>query len=56
MKDFIPWLRLESSQPPVLEEDEEEEGMTRLLDRCAARKWKQQESAEREVDQAKELN
>ena len=33
MKDFVPWVHPESSQPSDLEEGEEEEEMTRLLDR-----------------------
>ena len=49
MRDFIPWVRLESSQPPDLKEEEEEE-MTGLLDRYAARKWKRPEDAAREED------
>ena len=40
MKDFVPCVRLESSQPADLEEEEEEEEMTGLLDRYAARKRK----------------
>ena len=56
MKDFIPWIRLKSSRPVVLEEEEEEEEMIRLLDRYATRKWKRQESAEREADQAEGSN
>ena len=39
VRDFIPWVRPESSQPPDLEEEKEEE-MTGLLDRYAARKRK----------------
>ena len=39
VRDFVPWVRLESSQPPNSEEGEEEE-MTGLLDRYAARKRK----------------
>ena len=49
MRDIIPWVRPEPSQPPDLEEEEEEE-MTGLLDRYAARKWKRQEDAAREAD------
>ena len=44
MRDFIPWVRPESSQPLDLEEEEEEE-MTGLLDRYAARKRKRLEDA-----------
>ena len=50
MKDFIPWVCLESSRPSVLEEEEEEEEMTGLLDRYATRKQKWQENAEREAN------
>ena len=39
MRDFIPWVRPESSQPPDLKGEEEEE-MMGLLDRYAARKQK----------------
>ena len=56
MKDFIPWVRPESSLPAVLEEEEDEEEMTGLLDRYTARKQKRQESAEREADQAEGSN
>ena len=54
VKDFVPWVRPESSRPSNLEEEEEEEEMTGLLDRYAARK--RQESSEREPDQAKGSN
>ena len=50
VKDFVPWVHLESSWPSDLEEGEEEEEMTGLLDLYAARKWKRQESSEREPD------
>ena len=40
VKDFVPWVRPESSQPLDSEEGEEEK-MTGLLDRYAARKRKQ---------------
>ena len=40
MKDFVPWVCPEPSQPSDSEEGEEEE-MTGLLDRYAARKRKQ---------------
>ena len=56
MKDFIPWVRPESSLPIVLEEEEEEEEMTGLLDRYVARKRKRQESVEREADQTEGSN
>ena len=39
VRDFIPWVRPESNQPPNLEEEEEEE-ITGLLDRCDAPKPK----------------
>ena len=39
MRDFIPWVRPEYSQPPDSEEEEEDE-MMRLLDCYAVRKWK----------------
>ena len=51
VRDFIPWVRLESNQPPDLEEEKEEE-MTGLLDRYTTRKQKRQEDAVREVDAA----
>ena len=56
MKDFIPWVLLESSWPIDLEEEEEKEELIGLLDRYAARKRKRQESFEREPDQAEGLN
>ena len=56
MKDFIPWVRPESSRPVVLEEEEEEEEMTGLLDHYAVRKRKWQESAKREANQAEGSN
>ena len=56
MKDFIPWVRPESSRPTVLEDKEEEEEMTGSLDRYVARKRKRQESAESEADQAEGSN
>ena len=51
VRDFIPWVRPESSHPPDLEEEEEEE-MTGLLNRYVAKKRKQQEDAAREADAA----
>ena len=51
VRDFIPWVRLESSQPLYSEEEEEEE-MTRSLDCYAARKRKRQEDAARGADVA----
>ena len=56
MKGFIPWVRPESSWPANLEEEEEKEEMTRLLDRYAARKRKRQESYDREPDQVEGSN
>ena len=56
MKDFIPWVRPESSRLAYLEEEEEEEEMTGLLDRYATRKRKRQESSEREPNQAEGSN
>ena len=50
MKDFVPWVPLESCRPSDLEEGEEEEEMIGLLDSYAARKRKQQESSERGPD------
>ena len=41
VKDFVTWVRLESSRPSDLEEEEEEEEMIELLDPYAARKRKQ---------------
>ena len=52
VKDFVHWVHPESSRPSDLEEGEEEEEMTGLLDRYAARKRKRQESSKREPDQA----
>ena len=51
MRDFIPWARSGSSQPPDLEKEEEEE-MMGLLDRYAAKKRKRQEDVAREADAA----
>ena len=50
MEDFIPWVRSEPIQPSLLEEEEEKEEMTRLLNRYAARKRKREEEAEREAE------
>ena len=53
VRDFIPWVRPESNQPPDLEEEEEEEEeMMGLLDRYASRKRKRQEDVAREADVA----
>ena len=38
VEDFIPWVRSEPSRPSFSKEEEEEEEMTGLLDRYAARK------------------
>ena len=51
MRDFIPWVRPESSQPPDSKEGEEEE-MTGLLNRYATKKRKRQEDAARGADPA----
>ena len=51
MSDFISWVPPGSSQPSDLEEGEEEE-MTGLVDRYAARKRKRQENVERRSDAA----
>ena len=51
VRDFIPWVRPESSQLPDSEEGEEEE-MTGLLDRYTAKKRKRQENVERRSDAA----
>ena len=56
MKDFVPWVRPESSRPLDLEEEEKEEEMTGLLDRYAAKKQKWQKSSKREPDQAEGSN
>ena len=56
VKDFVPWVRPESSRPSDLEKGEDEEEMTGLLDRYAARKRKRQESSEREPDHAEGSN
>ena len=51
MRDFIPWVRLESSQPPDSEEEEEEE-MAGLLDSYAVKKQKRQEDVAQGADVA----
>ena len=53
VEDFIHWVSPELSQPSSLEEEEE---MTRLLDRYASRKRKWQEDAEREADRVEGSN
>ena len=52
VKDFVPWVRPKPSRPSASKEEEDEEEITGLLDRYAARKRKMQEDAEREADQA----
>ena len=52
VKDFVPWVHPEPSRPSASKEEEDEEEITGLLDRYAARKRKRQEDAEREADQA----
>ena len=56
VEDFITWVRSEPSRPSTLEEEENEEEMTGLLDRYAARKRKRQEDVEREADRAEGLD
>ena len=56
VKDFVPWVRPESSWPSDLEEGEEEEDMIGLLDRYAAKKRKREESSERKPNQAEGSN
>ena len=56
MKNFVPWVRPESSRPPDLEEEEEEEEMTGLLNHYPSRKRNRQEGFERELDQAEGSN
>ena len=51
VEDFIPWVRSEPIRPSLLVEEEEEE-MTGLLDRYAARKRRREEEAEREAEGA----
>ena len=48
VEDFIPWVRSEPNRPSLSEEEE----MTGLLDRYAARKRKRHEEAEREAERA----
>ena len=50
VEDFIPWVRSEPIWPSLLEEEEEEENMTGLLDCYVARKRKREEEAEREAE------
>ena len=52
VEDFIPWVRSEPSWPSPSNEEEDEEEMTGLLDRYAARKRKRKEEADREVERA----
>ena len=49
MEDFIPWVSFKPIRPSLLEEDEDKEEMTGLLDRYVARKRKWEEEAEREA-------
>ena len=51
VKDFVPWVHPEVSRPSDLEEGEEKEEMTRLLNHYAAKIWKRQESFERGPNQ-----
>ena len=51
MRDFIPWVRPESNQPPDSEGEEEEE-MKGLVDHYAVRKRKRQEDVTRGSDAA----
>ena len=51
VKDFVPWVRPKSSQPPDSKEGEEEE-MMGLPDRYAAMKQKRQENVEQRSDAA----
>ena len=51
MRDFVPWVLPESSQPSDSEEGEEED-MTGLLDRYATRKRKRQNNVVRGSDTA----
>ena len=50
VEDFIPWVRSEPIRPSLLEEEEDEEEMTGLLDRYAGRKRKQKVEAKREAE------
>ena len=52
VEDFIPLVHFEPNRPSFSEEEEDEQEMTGLLDRYAARKRKWQEEAEREAEQA----
>ena len=54
VKDFVPWVHPKPSRPSASKEEEDEEEITGLLDRYAARKRKRQEDVEREADQADE--
>ena len=49
-EDFVPWVSAEHEGLQDLEEEEQEERMTRLLDRYAARKRKRQLSSGSESD------
>ena len=52
VEDFIPWVRSEPIRPSLLEEEEDDEEMTGLLDRYAARKRRREKEAEREAEGA----
>ena len=49
-EDFIPWVSAEHEGPQDLEEEEQDERMTGLLDRYASRKRKRQLSSDSESD------
>ena len=51
-EDFVPWVPAESEEPQDLEEEEQRERMTRLLDRYAACKRKRQVVSNSESDPA----
>ena len=53
VEDFIPWVHSEPIRASLLEEKEEEEEMTGLLDCFAARKRKWEEEVEREAERTK---
>ena len=49
-EDFIPWVSGEPEDFQDLEEEEQEERMTELLDSYAVCKWKRQVSSSSESD------
>ena len=51
-EDFVPWVPADTEGPQDLEEEEQEERMTGLLDRYAARKRKRHVSSSSEFDPA----